>query len=96
MGGVIRWEFPPTAKPVGRYGVTLAHELIASQLRRRAGEWALVAENPGNSSLAGHIKSASIAAYRPAGAYEAVTRTVDGVVRIYARYVGEPAGGTDG
>lgn len=87
--GIIRWEDPPTAKPIGRHGVTLANELIASQLRRHPGEWALIAENPGNSSLAGHIKSAAIAAFRPAGSYEAVTRTVEGVVRIYARHVGE-------
>jgi hypothetical protein len=41
------------------------------------------------ASSAQAIRSAKLAAYGPAGAFQAVARTVQGEHRVYARYVGE-------
>lgn len=67
---------------------------IAAQLKARPGEWAHVTtcSTPGSaSSYARQINAALLAQYAPAGSYEAVSRTVDGERRVYARYVGPTA-----
>lgn len=88
--GVIRWEAPPApGNRHGRYAVAIAHELIASQLRRRPGEWALIAENPSGGKLTSDINAGTLRAYRPAGSFESTTRNNDGRPCVYARYVGE-------
>lgn len=99
MSDEIVFEEPPQ----GRYcNQRLSHAIIAAQLRERPGIWAVIdkrstARRAANTANA--IRSArNMAHYRPAGAYEAMSRTVsvrteDGKrvkeFRVYARYVGE-------
>lgn len=71
------------------------HAIVVAALRERPGEWARVGvyATPGSAhSLARQIKRATLNAWAPAGAFEAVGRTVKGEHRVYARYVG----GADG
>ncbi|MBA2951458.1 hypothetical protein [Streptomyces himalayensis] len=88
----IRWEEPPRVHsyPGGGRG---RHAEIAAQLKERPGEWAKVltfASSETARSMAYSIRyAARLAAYRPAGAFEAVSRKVDGETCVYARYVGE-------
>lgn len=90
----VKWEAPPPAANGGKSIAASAerHRGLAQQLKDNPGEWAVVGtkETP---ALAGQnaydIRKANLAAYRPAGSFEAVARTVDGEHRVYARYVGE-------
>lgn len=87
---IIRWEDPP---PSGLHNPRdphlIAHELIAVQLKREPGRWAVVIESTGNEPrLANHITSGHYRAYKPAGSFQAVSRTVNGIRTIYARFVG--------
>ncbi|WP_116211558.1 hypothetical protein [Streptomyces olivoreticuli] len=70
-----------------------AHD-VADMLRQRTGEWACIAdnENPNRASnLAHRIRSGQVAAFRPAGVFEARSRTVeDGTACVYARHIGGP------
>ncbi|WP_043470968.1 hypothetical protein [Kitasatospora sp. MBT66] len=69
------------------------HSRIASALRARPGEWAVVhrADTVTRAASAAQaIRSAKLAAYGPAGAFQAVSRTVDTEHRVYARFVGDP------
>ncbi|WP_157868857.1 hypothetical protein [Streptomyces atriruber] len=66
--------------------------MAAAALKQRPGQWGIVGtyKNIGSASGVGiRIKRGATAAYRPAGAFEAVARTVHGEARLYARYVGE-------
>ncbi|AUG78072.1 hypothetical protein CFP65_3271 [Kitasatospora sp. MMS16-BH015] len=70
------------------------HTRIARALRGRPSEWAVVqrAASIGRAASAAQaIRSARLHAYEPAGAFQAVARTVQGEHRVYARYVGEQA-----
>lgn len=67
----------------------MAHDLIAYQLKRQPGKWAVVAEAPRNTGLAGSIATGRLRAYSPKGSFEAVTRNKGGIQTVYARYVGE-------
>ncbi|MEU9120129.1 hypothetical protein AB0C96_09745 [Streptomyces sp. NPDC048506] len=64
----------------------------AEALRGRPGEWAHVDSHPNlnRATNQGHrIRTGKHTAFRPAGAYEAQTRsTGDGTADVYARYVG--------
>lgn len=103
--GVVRWEDPPAAHSAAGKPKhprrTDKWRTVATELRRRPGEWAVLleAERFGNGGgIAGQIKAGALIAFRPAGAFDATTRTVDGLYTVYARYVGDPGatGGTDG
>jgi hypothetical protein len=89
---VLRWEEPPshgnTSQPdAGRWAP------IAAALKERPGEWAVIAEGlkPGTSGpMVTRIKKGQRGCWAPAGAFEARGRSNgDGLVRLYARYVGE-------
>lgn len=90
----VTWSKPPPAANGGKSQREGAerHRELARQLKDSPGEWAHVATKR-TSRLAGShahdIRRATLAAYRPAGSFEAVARTVDGEHRVYARYVGE-------
>ncbi|MEV0445523.1 hypothetical protein AB0I84_08890 [Streptomyces spectabilis] len=67
------------------------HETAAA-LRDRPGEWAHVDTHPNSnraSNQAHRIRTGKLAAFRPAGAFEATIRN-DGedVINVYARYTG--------
>ena len=92
---IIRFEDPPPpAHP--RYAPRSKETApdVAAELIGARGDWALVREfteqRAGTArSAAAVINKGRIPAYRPAGEFEAVTRTVGGQVRLYARYVGD-------
>ena len=83
----LKFEAPPSQKRVtwGR------HHEVARKLKAKPGEWAVVGVyNASNTAaaIARQVKRATLSAYEPAGAFEAISRTVDGEYRAYARYVG--------
>lgn len=85
-----RGHHTPTPRPTADTGA-------ATALRARPGEWAVITVR----TTAARTTAARAAvyaygvsrgmrhAYRPAGAFEAKARTVDGEHRVYARYVGD-------
>jgi hypothetical protein len=87
-------ELPPAAATRGGSAPSRHHMEAAARLRESPGKWAVV-KKPGTSlaarAAAHQIRSGSIVAYRPAGAYDAVARAVDGEFRVYARYIGDDA-----
>lgn len=92
---VIRWEEPP---PSARGGAgrepSRRFVAIADQLRANPGRWALIQETEqhGKSGLATHIRLGAIVAFAPCGDFDAVTRRVGDVTRVYARYLGDSDG----
>lgn len=90
----IRFQEPParSQRPTKR----TKHEKIAATLRKHPADWALIAAYStaaSSNSIAYIIRKGKLAAYEPAGAFEAVSRRVGDTHRVYARYVGE--GGAD-
>lgn len=93
---IIRWEDPPAYYS----GATKARKPrranewrnAARLMQERPGDWALVDEGEQFTEvggLANQIRKGRLAAFRPAGHFEAATRVVAGSHRVYARYVGE-------
>lgn len=65
---------------------------VAEQLRERPYVWAVVLDHESFSYAGGmgaQIKRASLAAFRPAGSFDACTRTTEHGYTVYARYIGE-------
>lgn len=84
----LSWEEPPkiTTRPRTKFSEA------ARKLKARKGEWAKVADYPKAgtaATIANIIKTGRSRFFEPAGAFEAVSRTVEGEHRVYARYVGE-------
>ena len=79
---------PPKPHSTHRSG---KHAGIAAKLRARPGEWALILR-AASPTIAEQIRKGGLVAFRPAGAYEAVSRRNGNAsakrVEIYARYVG--------
>jgi len=85
----IRFEDPPGARSAATGRDWTA---AAAVLRKEPRRWAIVAVCPNAvtaASTANNIRRGQVAAMRPVGAFEAVSRTVDGEYRVYARWVGE-------
>lgn len=88
------WEDPPRQTHHAADG-GLRHDLVAAGLRERPGEWARVftLEREGQARQYAHyIRRGGLAAFRPDGFFEAVSRTTEGECRVYARYVGGKTG----
>lgn len=89
---IMRWEDPPPRAKPGRVYARGAssYDDVASTLRANPERWALVREvpTPSTSGLGSAINCGRWACFQPAGTFEAVSRRVGGVERIYARYVG--------
>jgi hypothetical protein len=91
-GSALEWADPPAAK---RDRGTLPR--AAAELRAHPGRWAkvLTAATAGSSQAAA-IKTGRHAAFRPAGHFEAATRSAGKTPKgtqiydVYARYIGEP------
>ncbi|MFH8409575.1 hypothetical protein ACH4FX_33055 [Streptomyces sp. NPDC018019] len=63
----------------------------AEMLKARPGQWARVQKREKRAraaTAAYQINRGLLAAFRPAGSFEAASRTVDGEYLVYARYVG--------
>ncbi|MFF0744191.1 hypothetical protein ACFYVL_27710 [Streptomyces sp. NPDC004111] len=75
-------------------GKNTKHHRAATALRGRPEEWGVVlrsASPAAAASAAQSIRTARLAAYAPAGSFQAIARTIDeGKTehRVYARYVG--------
>lgn len=81
----VEWAEPP--KSHARKG---KWEEIAAELREHPGDWARVVAGA-NSPYGTHIARGTLAAFRPAGAFEATTRRhPDHTFDTYARFVGDP------
>lgn len=88
-GTVLRWEAPPPARRRRVSEVAADHDAIAAALRARPGRWAVIASGSVQTGLVAQIRRGAMPAYQPTGAYEAVRRTVEGRVVVYARFVGD-------
>lgn len=88
MSHVLRWEEPP---PKSREDGGIRWAAIAEELRANPWCWAVVAvgTRAREISIAMEIKNGKLAAFRPAGSFDATTRSADNKVTVYARYVGE-------
>jgi hypothetical protein len=82
----VTWADPPSMRR-RRQPSRVNHEEIASQLRARPGEWALIPA--AGTGLAGQIQRGDLRAYRPSRSFEAVRRDEGGEIRVYARFVGQ-------
>jgi hypothetical protein len=95
-GGPIRWEAPPPRAAKGGGGPRAGYvhrnwEIIGAALRARPGEWAVACNAPSAitaGTIANHIRR-GIYTRMGEGPFNAVSRTVEGQHRVYARYVGE-------
>lgn len=89
---VIRWEEPTPGRHRGNLGVGRSrYEAVAAELRANPGRWALIYEAEGDSraALATHIRMGQVQCFSPCGDFDAVSRRIEGVERVYARYVGD-------
>lgn len=86
----IQWQTPPPNRAGGNTpSKPSKHQLIASALRDRPGQWALIMPSATASTVT-LIKKGRLPAYSPSGSFEAVGRNhEDGRCDIYARFVGE-------
>lgn len=85
----MKWE-EPGKSPFATNGKKDAWKGPAEELKMNPGRWALLAENEGNPGLAIYIRQGKSSYWRPAGSFEARSRSNgDGTYRIYGRYVGE-------
>jgi hypothetical protein len=85
----LKFEDPPRRVSGRHWG---RHRLLASEMKARPMEWALVGKygsSDSAASMARNIKLGKLEAYTPAGAFQATSRTVDGEPRVYVRFVGE-------
>lgn len=87
----IEWVEAPPEKTIGKRPKQAKHSFIARQLRKNPGKWALIMKDA-NVATPNSIKKGVLVAFRPEGAFEAVSRVNGrkGRVAVYARYVGEP------
>lgn len=89
------WEDPPSAARGGVRGRVSKWQTEADELRNRSKEWALLSikqTRGAATSMANDIDNGILHAFKPAGSFEATTRTVGSEYRVYARYVGEMSG----
>lgn len=89
QGGVIRWEDPPPPTAGRSQRVARPWAIVAAQLRSRPGVYGLIDENLVNPSLVGRIKQGE-SWWSPPGAFDAVTRIINGRVHVWACYLGDP------
>lgn len=86
----IKWETPPEPRRGRQPDTRSDDQKFADQLRKHPGDWAVFREDA-NSSIAFQVKTGKVAAFRPAGAFEAVCRGITpggSRGRIYVRFVG--------
>lgn len=87
-----------TRKPAGE---TLRHSDTAEILKVNQGQWARIQERAKRgdaASAAYQIRNGALAAFRPAGSFDARSRSIGGRFYVYACYVGIPelSGGSHG
>lgn len=89
----IKWATPPQPNRGRPADTRTEAQKFADELRKHPGAWAIWREDA-NSSLAYQVKTGQVAAFRPAGAFEAVCRATQAGNKsrgtIYVRYTGDP------
>lgn len=83
----MKWENPPLSRKHHRGGKVWADE--AAELRAHPGTWGILAECPLAKAqyarqLAYAVKTGGYVAFRPEGAFDAVSRAEENVVKVYA------------
>lgn len=74
------------------------HQHAAQQARDLPGQWVLVGTYPSTASAVGaasHVRSGRIAAYQPAGSFEARTELTDDGTDLHARLLADDAEGQE-
>lgn len=90
MNAILRWEDPPPEQTGRHKHRRFDHPSIAAELRAQPGRWGLIFVGSRASRLATSITNGVLAAYRPAGDFEAVSRIrPDGRDAVYVRYLGD-------
>lgn len=87
---ILRWEDPPNPKGAAKGGGKSRWEALAADLVDESGRWAVVFEGGRNhaGAFASMIKYGKVLCFAPTGSFEAVCRTHNGVMTVYARHVG--------
>lgn len=87
---ILRWEDPPHPKGAAQGGGRSRWDALAGELVDESGRWAVVFEGGRNhaSAFASTIKYGRRLCFAPTGSFEAVCRTHNGTVTVYARHVG--------
>jgi hypothetical protein len=87
---ILRWEDPPNPKGAAKGGGKSRWDALAAELVDESGRWAVVFEGDRNhaGAFATTIKYGRRLCFVPTGSFEAVCRTYNGVVTVYARHVG--------
>lgn len=86
----VTWQDPP---PGPSRGPGKDHFIIGQELRKKPTAWANIGSYGTINAAyaaASRIRTGGYPAYRPAGAFEAVKRTVNGAHCVFARYMGDP------
>jgi hypothetical protein len=83
-------EVQGSAPPTNAVRRRTDHRATASRLREHPGSWEVVGDYSEVSAagIASHIRTAFLAAYQPAGAFEAYAEPGENGFRVNARYVG--------
>ncbi len=87
----LHFEDPP---PSRQYAGRIDHAAAVAELKAQPGRWAVISKHrtaAAANTAAGRVKHGFPAVYKPAGAFDAVARTVKGEHRMYAKYRGESA-----
>jgi hypothetical protein len=100
MAGVVEWAAPEVEPGGPGTHDRRDHAAIAKSLRENPGQWAVVrAESTkvwakaAAGALASNIRGGRNGNYLPAGSFEAVAEEKDGMMRVYARYLGSERDG---
>ncbi|MYT30490.1 MULTISPECIES: hypothetical protein [unclassified Streptomyces] len=93
--GLVEFSGPPPAA----HTTNTRHARIVAQLVNNPGKWAVIGRYGSAASArstALNIRTGKLAAYTPAGAFDAVARTVhsgdESEFRVYARFIGAGGG----
>lgn len=86
MSAIVRWEDPPPRHVSPRKNWAA----IAAELMSNPKHWAVVevGTRPMVAGVVQQINHGRLLAFRPVGHFEACTRTNDGEMVVYARYIG--------
>jgi hypothetical protein len=94
----IKWEDPDEVRPTKS-----SHQEEADELRAHPGQWGIVKEFPvekvqSANAMQQQIQTGVLRAFRPVHSFISKTRTVEGTVKVYAKYEPEeiPEEGSNG
>ncbi|MFI7114027.1 hypothetical protein ACIBK9_47455 [Nonomuraea sp. NPDC050227] len=88
----IRFEDPPRSTRRWAKALPFDYEQVAVTLCARPGEWAFIGATATPTRAGGvaqRIRDGVVEALAAHGEFDAVSRTVDGEYRVYARFLGE-------